>query len=150
MTRVFRTQTLAQQRRRLLQMLAQTVRALAQHGRFDDQARDMLAFLILTLEEIAATVDTTVTAWEKRDYWLKADQFRLEWEWVTRIARALEAALENEDEAALTRALADLTSHLAQVKPPKRPRWGDKPWEGAWRAWQIKRGRRGSTQTPAT
>ncbi len=139
MARVFRTQTLAQQRRKLLQMLAQTVRALAQHGQPDDQARDMVAFLILTLDEIAATVETTTAAWEKRDYWLKADQFRLEWEWASRLARALEDALQADDWETITRALAELTPHLAQVKLPKRPRWGPEPWRGAWQAWRAKR-----------
>jgi len=140
MTRVFRTQTLAQQRRRLLQMLAQTMRALTQHSRFNEQVRDMIAFLILTLREIAATVNTTATAWEKRDYWLKADQFRMEWDWAPRVARALEDGLQAEDWDATSRALADLAPRLAHVRLPKRPRWGAEPWKKAWQAWKAKRG----------
>jgi len=148
--RVFRTQTLAQQRRRLLQMLAQTVRALAQHAQPDDQARDMVAFLILTLDEIAATVETTTAAWEKRDYWLKADQFRLAWEWAARFARDLERALQVEDWDAITQVVAALAPHLSDVSLPKRPRWGREPWRGAWQAWRAKRAAgprpQGSTQ----
>ncbi|NPA31807.1 MAG: hypothetical protein GXO37_07405 [Chloroflexi bacterium] len=139
MTRVFRSQTLAQQRRRLLQMLAQTVRALAQHDALNDQTRDMVAFLILTLREIASTVETTTAAWEKRDYWLKADQFRLEWEWAAELAAALEDALQAEDWDAITRVVLQLVPHLSQVTLPKRPRWGSEPWRGAWRAWQAQR-----------
>jgi len=138
-SRVFRTQTLAQQRRRLLQMLAQTIRALFQHPHPDAEARDMVAFLILSLHQIAALVDTTASAWEKRDYWLKADQFRREWDWVLPAAQALETALAAEDWEAIRNTVAQrLVPHLAQVTLPKRPRWGKQPWRGAWQAWQAR------------
>ncbi len=139
MGRVFRSQTLAQQRRRLMQMLAQTLRALATKTEPDAEARDMVAFLILTLHEIAHTVDTTTTAWEKRDYWLKADQFRLEWAWVNRTAQALEQALAANDWDAIRTALGALAPHLADVSLPKRPRWGNTPWRAAYAAWQARR-----------
>ena len=37
--------------------------------------------MVLALEEIAVSIDVSVQAWEKRDYWVKADRFRMEWEW---------------------------------------------------------------------
>ncbi len=137
--RVFRTQTLAQQRRRLLQMVAQTLRALAAHTGLDAEARDMVAFLILTLRQVMETVDTAASAWEKRDYWLKADQFRRDWDWARRLARALDAALQAEDWTAITQAAAELAGRVAQVRLPRRPRWGAAPWRGAWEAWRAAR-----------
>ncbi len=35
----------------------------------------------LALEEINSNIDKSVEAWEKRGYWVKADKFRLDWEW---------------------------------------------------------------------
>ncbi len=99
----------------------------------------MVAFLILSLHQIAALVDATASAWEKRDYWLKADQFRREWDWVLPAAQALEIALAAEDWEAIRNTVAQrLVPHLAQVTLPKRPRWGKQPWRGAWQAWQAR------------
>ena len=36
----------------------------------DDDAKDMAATIVYALREIEGGVEQTVTAWEKRDYWM--------------------------------------------------------------------------------
>jgi hypothetical protein len=98
--------------------------------RSPDTSSDELAFIAAALEEIAAGIDVTTTAWEKRDYWLKADQFRRQWEWTGRTAQRLRAAIERRDAVETIAALADLAPRLAGVTLPKRlPK--ELPWKGA-------------------
>ena len=52
-------------------------------------SRDLAAFIAISLEKIFETVETSVVAWEKKGYWVKADRFRLEWEWSKNHERAL-------------------------------------------------------------
>ena len=47
----------------------------------DKTTKDLVAFVILALREIAAGIEKSVTAWEKRGYWVKADKYRMDWEW---------------------------------------------------------------------
>ncbi len=132
MSRVFRTQSLHSQRQRLLKLLAYTLRALLVHGRRDAEAKDMVAFLALLLDDIQHLVDTTTEAWEKKGFWLKADRFRQEWTWAPTYRDHLYMALMREDWDELTGLLAQLFGKVSAVELPKRPRWGPRPWEGAW------------------
>jgi hypothetical protein len=40
--------------------------------------KDLVAFIVLSLQEINNTIDSSVEAWEKRGYWIKADRFRMD------------------------------------------------------------------------
>jgi len=55
----------------------------------DSSLNDLIAFIILSLMEIDKTVSQTATQWEKRGYWVKAENFRAEWEWVSRLIQSL-------------------------------------------------------------
>jgi len=107
-----------------------TLRELAGRQQVDDTTRDLVAFLALALNEIHATIDVTCLAWEKRDYWLKADQFRREWAWAGRTADKLERVVLGGDWANLPALMVDLAKHLEKVNLPKRNTLGT-PWVGA-------------------
>ncbi len=96
------------------------------------EARDQVAFVILSLRQIEATVLRTVEAWEKRDYWLKADRFRLEWAWAGQCAQQLELALAAGEPEEVDKAMEGLARHLAEV-PPLQKYLRLEPWRGAWR-----------------
>ncbi|MBP7213708.1 MAG: hypothetical protein KBA03_05690, partial [Anaerolineaceae bacterium] len=66
-------------RNRLAKSIVLAIRTLMQKGEPDKESLDMAAFVVLALEKIAESVDQSATAWEKRDFWLKADRFRMEW-----------------------------------------------------------------------
>ncbi|MBC8503858.1 MAG: hypothetical protein ISR58_17350 [Anaerolineales bacterium] len=61
----------------LRKAVALALREMMKSPEHDDNMRDMAAFIALSLEAISETIETTVTAWEKRDYWVKADRFRM-------------------------------------------------------------------------
>lgn len=92
--------------------------------------KDLTAYVVLALEEIAGNIDSSVEAWEKRGYWVKADKFRLEWEWAGITAGKLRTALENEDWGSVAMASARIAQKLNKVTIPERHRLGT-PWVGA-------------------
>jgi hypothetical protein len=96
------------------------------------KARDLVAFIALSLEAINLTVNTTVAAWEKRDYWVKADRFRMDWEWAAILGSAMRQATLTEDWAAIAVNAAKIAQHLSDVKVSDRHRMGT-PWVGAWK-----------------
>jgi hypothetical protein len=101
--------------------------------------REVAAFVILGLRQIAESVDQTATAWEKRDYWLKADRFRLEWLWVDHNLRRLDAALRAEDWSEVMAAFGDIAGQVSQVKIPQKMQ-PTRPWEGAFAVWKSQSG----------
>ncbi len=139
MSRIVRTETGTTRRRKLMQGIAQTLRAFSQPpapGR--EQSRQMLAFLALALAQLQESVEETATAWEKRSYWVKADRFRRDWEWAPRLLSAMDGALEAADfERAAACGMELATAIAAQRLKPGRPIPG--LWNGAWNAWQAAR-----------
>jgi len=135
-SRVINPNAVGKRRKMLLRALVLALRELMTQTSPDQTTRDLAAFLVLTLREVAATVRETTDAWEKRGYWLKADRFRLEWEWTETLAARLEEALRREDWEAVSQVAAELFVRLSQVDLPKRHRLG-RPWEGAWAKWQA-------------
>lgn len=99
----------------------------------------MLAYLALCLSEISSSVDQTCQAWEKRDYWVKADRFRLEWAWAGQTYSDLSAQLEAGDLDAGAATAGRLGTHLGAISLPRRTRT-DHPWSKAWGSWQESRG----------
>jgi hypothetical protein len=107
-----------------------TIRELAAKKNIDDEARDMAAFIALALHKIHATVDESVKAWEKRDYWIKADQFRLQWAWAQASAERVREAVLLNDWGELAVSMPEIAAKLGTIKLPKSNTLG-KPWTGA-------------------
>jgi len=128
-SRVINPENAGRNRTRLLQWIALACAQVMKQRSLEIRS-DEVAFIAAALEEIAAGVDVTTTAWEKRDYWLKADQFRRQWEWTGRSARRLRAAIERGDSSDAVLALTDLAPRLAGVTLPKRLP-NELPWKGA-------------------
>jgi len=97
----------------------------------DAESRDLAAYIVLALEKIAESVETTASAWEKRDYWLKADRFRQEWAWCQASSQALATALQADDWAGVAQCLAQIGQALKGVEVSANSRVGQ-PWIGAW------------------
>lgn len=130
MSRLINPDNAGKQRTQLMKGVAHTLRALAAKSKADDEARDMVAFLALALNQIHDTIDVTCLAWEKRDYWLKADQFRREWAWAGRTGEKLERVALGDDWPNLPALMVELSKHLEKVVLPKRNNLGT-PWTGA-------------------
>jgi len=129
--RVIQTEGAGKDRNRLTRCVVLALRELMRQTEPNELAHDLAAFIGLALVEIGDTVDASVVAWEKRDYWVKADRFRMEWEWARRLGLAMQEAVRAEDWAQVALLSAQIGQRLMKVTIPQRHRLGT-PWEGAW------------------
>ena len=84
------------------------------------------------LKNLSDSVDQTALAWEKRDYWVKADTFRRQWSWAEKPLRTLKDCLSRKDVPALAGVLKELSRVLPQEKSlPKKLQ--PLPWSGSWK-----------------
>lgn len=100
--------------------------------RAGQEALDRAAFILGQLKNLSDSIDQTALAWEKRDYWVKADAFRRQWSWVEKPFRTLKDCLSRKDVPSLGGVLQELSRVLPPEKsPPKKPPF--LPWEGSWK-----------------
>jgi len=132
MGRVINPEGAGKERTQLVRGVVLALRELMAQTTIDDRTRDLAAFLALALESIWETVDVSVAAWEKRDYWVKADRFRMEWQWAERLGRGLRQAVLADDWAQVAGLSAQVAAKVQAVKLPQRHRLGT-PWVGAWK-----------------
>lgn len=131
MGRVINPETAGKERTRLTQAVVLALRELMRQSEPDQQTRDLAAFIALALDEVNSTIDASVGAWEKRGYWIKADRFRMEWDWAGKLSSTMRTALLEENWPVVAMTAAQVTEKLKDVKVPQRHRLGT-PWEGAW------------------
>lgn len=132
MARIINTANPGKLRSQARRTIAEMLRHLMSKGTLDDEARDMLATIVYALREIDATIEVTTDAWEKRDYYLKADKFRLEWEWAAPAADRLEAVVRLGKWDRLPQEIMGLAQRFADVKIVKFTR-AEEAWQGNYR-----------------
>jgi hypothetical protein len=133
MGRVINPESAGKERTRLTKAILVTMRELAKQAAPSANAHDMAAFIALALQEIAAGIDLSVLAWEKRGYWVKADRFRMEWLWAGQYGEKMRVALLAEDWTTIASLLAQISQRLAKVQVADHHRLGT-PWTGAYEA----------------
>lgn len=122
MARVINIRSPGKLRHRARRTIAEILRHLMSKPALDAEARDMAATVVFCLRDIAKTTEVTTTAWEKRNYFLKADRFRLQWEWVTPTAKSLRDLIIKEQWERLPRELAGLASHFSDIRVARMTR----------------------------
>lgn len=132
MSRVIHLDSPGKRRSQLRRTIAEILRHLMLKRKLDEEARDMAAALVFSLRDIAQTVETTTAAWEKRNYFLKADRFRRKWEWVLPAAEGLKSVLLNDGWERLPRQLARLAPHFADIRVAKMTRKSS-TWKASYR-----------------
>lgn len=131
MARLIKTGSAGKDRILLEKGIILAIRELAKQSGMDDTTRDLLAYIALSLKAIGETIDESVAAWEKRDYWLKADRYRMEWAWAGNCGNEMKQAILTEDWAAVAMITAKVTQKLSKVKIAERNRLGS-PWTGSF------------------
>jgi len=131
LSRVINPDSAGKERTNLSKAIVLALRELMRQSEANEASRDLAAFIALALEQIYQTVDVSVTAWEKRGYWVKADRFRMEWEWSARLGRNMRQAVLADDWATVALSAAQIGQKLMNVDVPVRHRLGT-PWVGAW------------------
>lgn len=132
MARIVKSSTPGKEREKLSKAIVVTIRDFMRQKAPDKSTKDMVAFVILALREISAGIDQSVTAWEKRGYWVKADKYRMEWQWTGSMANNLKGAFSVEDWATIAGYFVEIMEKFSNIKVSNKHRMG-KPWQNAYK-----------------
>ena len=142
MGRLINSESAGKDRTRLTKTVVITIRELLRQNEPGDLSRDLIACVLMSLDGIYETVDASVEAWEKRGYWLKADRFRMDWQWTKIIADKMRPMVLSENYADLIPLMVEVLQALDSVKVSENHRLGT-PWTGSWAALQRSINQRG-------
>ncbi|MBE0696752.1 MAG: hypothetical protein IH586_07505 [Anaerolineaceae bacterium] len=131
MSRIINPEGAGKERNRLVKSIVLSMRELMRQPEPNEISRDLASYIALALLEITKTVESSVVAWEKKGYWVKADRFRMDWAWTERLGGQMKQAVMNDDWATIAMTVAQLGSKMSNVDVPIRHRLGT-PWIGAW------------------
>jgi hypothetical protein len=96
--------------------IAEILRRIGAKSTIDDETKDMVSTIVFLLREIFAGVESSIEAWEKKGYWMKADRYLRHWEWTAEVAANLEDVIRNKAWDLLPRVLADLLPFISDVQ----------------------------------
>ncbi|GAB4473209.1 MAG: hypothetical protein Kow0088_08310 [Anaerolineales bacterium] len=96
MSRIIKTQNGYRMREKALSLIGKAIYD-SNNAITDADKLDIASFIALSLIEVMDSVRGTSMAWEKRDYWVKADQFQAEWMWVEKAKSVLVEAIVAKD-----------------------------------------------------
>jgi hypothetical protein len=126
---VINTDSTGKHRNQAMRTGAELLRHLSQKPEIDDEVKDMVSALTYALREIDEGIDSSAAAWEKRDYWMKADELRVRWEWTARIADQLTVLIYEERWGDLPAMMVKLFPYFNEIKITKMTRKED-TWQG--------------------
>jgi hypothetical protein len=132
LSNVYNPDSAGKDRTRLSKTIVIALRELMRQPEPNDFTRDSTAYVVLALEEISRNIDKSVEAWEKRGYWVKADKFRLDWEWSGKFSRDLRNALLAEDWGGVAMTAVKIGQKFKKVTIAEHHRLGT-PWVGAYK-----------------
>ena len=130
MSRLINPDSTGKDRTRLSKAIVLCVRELAKQKDITTETKDLAAFIALALKTISEGIDASVAAWEKRDYWVKADRFRMEWMWSGQYAEKMKNAVLKDDWATVAMLMPQIAQKFSKVAVSDNHRLG-KPWVGA-------------------
>lgn len=131
MSRVINPDSVGKERTRLTKSIVLCIRELAKQANVTPEAKDLAAYIALALQAISDGIDTSVAAWEKRDYWVKADKFRMEWLWAGQLAAKMKTAVLTDDWATIATLMPQIATRFNKIEVSDNHRLG-KPWVGAY------------------
>ncbi len=132
MSRVINPDSAGKQRTQLIRAIVLAVRELARQTDTGTTARDLAAFISIALQTISDGVEVSVVAWEKRDYWVKADKFRMEWAWAASTSQKMRTAVLSDDWASVAMLSATIAQKFSKIQVSENNRLG-KPWVGSFK-----------------
>jgi hypothetical protein len=131
MVRIINTGDSAAKRRHAhIRSCAEVIRLLATRDGFDDEAKDMSAFLVFCLRGIYVSIDESARAWDDRNYWKKSEALRQKWRWSALAGDELEELVVTGKWQLVGPMLIGLIPHFADVNVQtitRGPDW----WVGA-------------------
>jgi hypothetical protein len=131
LSRVINPESSGKERTKLTKTIVKAIRELMVQKEPNKLTKDLTAYISIALMEIHKTVDVSVEAWEKRGYWLKADKFRLDWEWTEIFSVQMRDSLLNDDWAGIALLSAKIAQKFANIQITQKNRLGE-PWHDAF------------------
>jgi hypothetical protein len=131
MGRVINTDSTGKRRSQNMRTAAEILRRLSQKTAVDDDVKDMVAMLVYCFREIDEGIDQSAAAWEKRDYWMKADEFRLRWGWAGGAADELQAVIFQDAWHRLPEIIVKLLPRFSDITITKFTR-NETLWKGLY------------------
>jgi hypothetical protein len=129
--RVLNFESAGRARTKTTKAIVKAMRELMLQQEANQKTKDLAAFIAIGLAEIHESVDVSVSAWEKRGYWVKADRFRLEWEWSKQFSDELVTHLLRNDWQQIAIIIAKTAQKLNHIQISANNRIGE-PWLGAF------------------
>ncbi|MDL1899978.1 hypothetical protein FBR02_04330 [Anaerolineae bacterium CFX9] len=129
MGRVINPESAGKLRNQHMRTVAELIRLLGQKPSIDADARDMVAKIIFCLREIDSGIEASAEAWEKRDYYMKAEELRQRWSWAGRVADELQAVVFSEQWDRLPQYLVKIFPHVSDIRITKFMR-KEEDWRG--------------------
>ncbi len=115
MGRIIRTTNPTRQRALSIKKMTTDIRDFLRASKKESDLIDLGKTLAVSLQEIKESVDRTAEAWEKRDYWLKADAFRRQWQWAERFLDSVNRSVSANDTAGLQNHIIALGEKLSSL-----------------------------------
>ncbi|MFW5691130.1 MAG: hypothetical protein ACOCXZ_01405 [Chloroflexota bacterium] len=131
MGRVINTDNPGKKRNYLMRTCAELLRHLSQKRDIDAEGKNMLALLVFCLRDIADGIDESTVAWEKRDYWVKAEEFRERWRWTHELSAELERVILAEQWDDVPPVMLKLLPYFSDIKVQKFTR-SKNLWQNAY------------------
>ena len=131
MSRVINTSSVGQERSQLRRTIAEALRRMMRKPKFDQESQDLAALIVFSLRRLERGVEQTATAWENRNYFLKADRFRREWDWIEETSFSLETALLLGQFENVPPILGSLISRFSDITIGRYTR-SPELWEGCY------------------
>jgi len=131
MGRIINSDSSARQRTILTRSILHACQQYNADHKTQKEKLDIAAFTYHALIAIEKSIDQTVSPWERRDFWVKADKFRMEWSWAGNYANKLCDALKPLNWAQISQVIMEIQRRLNNIKPTNQDRIGE-PWAGYW------------------
>ncbi len=135
MSRVINTSSPGSRRNHFRRTIAEILRRLMLKSALDEETKDMAATVVVALRGIAETIEESTYAWERRNYFLKADRFRRRWAWVPGTADRLQDLVAHDHWDRLPQELALLVPYFRDIRVLKFMR-SPSTWTGNYRLLQ--------------
>jgi hypothetical protein len=130
MGRVINPDSAGKQRNQHMRTIAELLRRLSQKQVLDDEAKDMVSALVFCFRDIDEGIEVSAAAWEKRDYWMKADELRQRWSWAGRMADELQPIVFENNWNHLPVMIVKMLPYVNDIKITKLTRKED-AWQGS-------------------
>jgi hypothetical protein len=131
MGRVINTDSTGKKRNQNMRTAAEILRRLSQKGEVDAETKDMIAALVFCFREIDEGIEQSAQVWEKRDYWMKAEEFRQRWRWPGASADELASIVFSDNWQQLPQMMLKLLPLFKDIKITKLTR-KESDWMGSY------------------